>query len=89
MAERPVRITHVNEETVLPGIVAALKVLVHEEGLAGAGRPQQEHIVILDEAGIHRFLLNVEALGNQPEPVTHLEHAVPDASIESVIDSQA
>ena len=62
MAEGAIRIAHVNQETVLPGYVAAAQVLVHKEGLAGAGRPQQEYVVVLNQPCIQGLFLNVESL---------------------------
>ena len=89
MAEGAIRIAHVYEETVLPGHIAAAQVLVHKEGLAGAGRAKKEHVVVLNQACVQGFFLNVKALRDKPDAVAHFEHAVGNAGVESVIDVQA
>ena len=88
MAEGAIRIAHVNQETVLPSYVAAAQVLVHKEGLAGAGRPQQEYVVVLNQPCIQGLFLNVESLRDQPDAVAHFENAVGNARVESVINIQ-
>ena len=73
----------------LPGHIAAAQVFVHKERLAGAGRPQQEDIVVLNQPRIQGLLLDIEALRNQAQPVTHFQDAVSNANVEAVIQVQA
>ena len=89
MAERPIRIALVNQEIVRSCHVAGPQIVIHKERLAGTGRPQQEYIVVLNEPKLQGQFLNIEALRHQPDAVAHLEHAVRDAGIKTVVDSQA
>ena len=73
----------------LPGHIAAAQVFVHKERLAGAGRSQQEDIVVLNQPRIQGLLLDIEALRNQAQPVTHFQDAVSNANVEAVIQVQA
>ena len=88
MAKGPIRVTHIDQKAVLPGHIAAAQVLVHKEGLTGAGRAQQEHVVVLNETVVQGLFLNVKALRDKPDAVAHFEHAVSNPRVESVIDVQ-
>ena len=71
----------------LSGIIAALQIFIHKEGLSTAGRPQQKHIVILNQPHLQGLFLNVEPLRYKPEPVAHLQHAIRHSRLKSVIYS--
>ena len=88
MAKGPIRVTHIDQKAVLPGHIAAAQVLVHKEGLTGAGRAQQEHVVVLNETGVQGLFLNVKALRDKPDAVAHFENAVGNPRVESVINIQ-
>ena len=88
MAKCPVRVADVNQEAMLPSYIAGAQVFVHEERLAGTGRAQQEHVVVLYETGVQRLFLNVETLRDQSDSVAHFEHAIRNARVESVVQVQ-
>ena len=89
VAKCPVRVADVNQEAMLPSYIAGAQVFVHEKRLAGTGRAQQEHVVVLYETGIQGLFLNVETLRDQSDSVAHFEHAIDNACVESVKEIQA
>ena len=89
MAECPVRIALVNQEVMRSGHIASPQIVVHKEGLTGAGRAQQKYVIVLNQPQLQGQFLNIKALRYQPDAVAHLEHAASDTGVESVVDSQA
>ena len=89
LAQAFVGVAHVDQEDVLPGVIAVPQERVHEEGLPGAGRSQQEGVVVVDMAAVPCETLDVDVDGNVAKPVTYAEEPAFHGPLERLVETQA
>ena len=89
MAEAPVAVALVQQETVRAVDVTGSQILVHKEGLAGAGGAQQEHVVVYNQSQFKGHLLDVEAHRNEADAVAKFQDTTVHSGFHTVVQADA